>query len=277
MLSIIVLSSDGYSDCWIPFFTLLKTNFPDVDKNEIILSTNTKTFKFPDLKIKTITHGEKTAWSKRLKVCLKKAKNDIVLVMAEDMFLRSIIDVKKLKDFLALMKGADDIDHIRLLSTRDRTTIVKGSTYNDLDEIEQKSKLRFLYLPGLWKKNILLKYLVNYESPFISEKLGDTRSWIYKHRFYVVSSKRTDNDEQFYDCRPSGALFKGKWSNWVPALLKDYNVTIDFDKRGFETKEFAKTSRIKSKIELLKTPISTFRSFLSIIILFIKVKIFKVY
>ncbi len=276
MLSIIVLSSDGYSDCWIPFFKLFRKNFPDLDKYEIILSTNTKTFEYSGLKIKTITHGEKTAWSKRLKVCLKKAKNDIVLVMAEDLFLRSLIDVKKLNDFLVLMKGADDIDHIRLLSTRDRTK-VKGSAYDDLDEIEQKTKLRFLYLPGLWKKNILLKYLVNYESPFMSEKLGDARSWIYKHRFYAVSSKRRDNDEQFYDCRPSGALFKGKWSNWVPALLKEYDVHIDFDKRGFETKEFAKTSRIKSKIELLKTPISTFRSFLNIIILYIKVKIFKVY
>jgi len=271
MLSIIVLSSDGYSDCWIPFFKSIKKNFPEIEKHEILLSTNTKYFQYSDLNIKTLAHGKEVPWAKRLRLSLEQAKNDIVLILVEDLFLKSEINIKMFNEFLVLIKNSKKIDHIRLLSTRDRTK-TKPSEFNNLDEIEQKTKLRFIYLPGLWKKNILLKYIFDFENIFMSEKIGDFRSWIYKHKFYAVSSERKDNKEQFYDCRPSGGLFKGKWQKWVIPFFKENNIDIDFDKRGFLTKEFIKTSRKKSRLDLLRSPILTFRSFFSIIIIFIKTK-----
>lgn len=271
MLTIIVLSSDGYSDCWIPFFKSLKKNFPEIEKYKILLSTNTKSFNYPGLNIETLAHGANVAWSKRLKLSLEKAITNTVLILVEDLFLRSKMNHTMFNEFLLLINNSKKIDHIRLLSTRDRTR-TKKSEFKNLDEIEQKTKLRFIYLPGLWKKQTLLKYLVDYESIFVSERLGDIRSWIYKHKFYTVTSKRTDNNEQFYDCRPSGALFKGKWQKWVIPFLKENKIDIDFSKRGFITEEFIKTTRKKSKLNMLRNPISTFKSFSSLIILFIKTK-----
>ena len=51
MLSLVILSSDGYSDCWDPLFYTLKKYFPGIEKYEIILSTNTKSYSFPGLNI----------------------------------------------------------------------------------------------------------------------------------------------------------------------------------------------------------------------------------
>ena len=243
MLSIIVLSSDGYSDCWVPYFTLLKRNFKGVNNHEIILSSNTKTFDFQGLDIKMLTHGKDAAWSKRLKNCLKEASNDIVMVMAEDMFLRSPIDTEQLKAYIQLMLENEEIDHIRLLSARDRTK-TRHSKFDGLEEIEARTKLRFLYLPGLWKKNILTKYVMNFESPFISERLGDPRSWIYNHGFFAIPEPKDDRvPRNFYDCQHSGALFKGKWENWTQRYFKEDSMGIDFEKRGLVTPEFAKKNK----------------------------------
>lgn len=64
MISFIVLSYDGYADCWDPFFTLLKKYFPESKEFEIILSTTTKSYEFEGLNIKTLTHGNDAPWGK---------------------------------------------------------------------------------------------------------------------------------------------------------------------------------------------------------------------
>ncbi len=274
MLSIIVLSSDGYSDCWIPFFKFFKNNFPNLDEYEVILSTNTKDFTYDGLEIKVLKNGAETPWSKRLKMSIKEAAHDLVFVLAEDMVLRSPMDKKLFEQYLSQIRDNKEIDHIRMLSTFDRT-MVKKSPFEGLDEIEDKTKLRFLYLPAIWKKKVLMKYVVNYETPYMSERIGDYRSWIYKHGFYCVSKDYVDKNGEFYDSRQSGVLFKGKWANTVPALFEAHNIEVDFSKRGFVTPEFAKQSRIDSKRAVLMSPFSTLRSFLSVGLLYIKVKIFR--
>lgn len=269
MLSIIVLSSDGYSDCWDPLFMSLKKYFSGIEKYEIILSTNTKKYSYPGLDIISLTNGINTPWSKRLRDSLNIAKNEIVLVIVEDFILRSPIDVKVLNEFLLLMKKSDKIDYIRLLSTLKKIKS-KHSSHNYLDKIDYKTKLRFAYLPGLWKKKTLLKYVKDNESVFLSERLGDVRSWIYKDGFYTVSKEYIEKYGQFYDCAQSGMLFKGKWSHWVPPFFEKEGIKMDFSLRGLVTQEYRTKTRLKSKTEIFKNPISTLKSFLSILIIFLQ-------
>ncbi|MCK0131208.1 hypothetical protein MWU59_06780 [Flavobacteriaceae bacterium F08102] len=270
MLSIIVLSSDGYADCWYPFFYSLKKYFPLKNEYEIILSTNEKKYTHEGLEIKTINSGLTTPWSKRLKNCVQQAKYDLLFVLTEDFFIRSPLNVTMFEGFLNLLKEKSDVHHIRLLSTYDRTASIP-SEYPHLDLIDPKTKLRFLYLPGLWKRNVLAKYLFNYESVFMSEKIGDIRSTIYKDNFYAISRSYYKEHGQFYDCTPSGALFKGKWSKeWIVPFFKRENIDIDLSLRGFATLDFQKSTRLKNKIQLIKHPISTIRSFSSLLWLKIK-------
>lgn len=273
MISIIVLSSDGYSDCWDSFFSLLKINFPDIDKNEIILSTNNKDYENSLLKIRTIKHGD-IPWSKRLKVSLENSKNDIVLVLVEDFFLFSRIDKKILITLTSLITSTKEIDHIRLLYNKNKLKTIY-SKYEYLDEIVPISKHRFLFLPGLWKKNILLKYVVDYETPFMAEKIGNFKSWIYKDGFFAISKEHLKNRGEIFDCGTSGVIIKGKWENWIPERLKENNIKIDFSKRGFKTNETQKKSKKNIRKNMLINPILTLRSFLNVFTILLKEK-FKI-
>lgn len=272
MFSLIVLSSDGYSECWDPLFHLFKKNFEKINENEIILSTNTKDYSYPNLNINVLKHGKTTSWSKRLRLSLEKAKNDIVFVLVEDFFLTKKMDVDVFNQLLNQIKTNPKIDHVRLLLTRNRTETIP-SKKPFLDKIHKKASLRFTYLPGLWKKEVLLRYVKDYESPFMSERIGDYRSYVYNDGFYCVSKSYVQEKGELYVCPTSGAIFKGKWAKWVPDFLQSEGiVNIDYKNRGFADRDFRKTIRVKNKLNLLKDPINTTRSFLSLIKLHITKK-----
>lgn len=266
MLSIIVLSSDGYSDCWDPFFFLLKKNFPEAANYEIILSSNTKNFEYEGLHIKSLTHGEKTPWSKRLSLSLESASNNIVMVLVEDFFIFSRLNHNIFENLLNQIINNDQIDHIRLLYKLDEVK-TKRSEFQYLDEIISRTKYRFLYLPGLWSKSILRKYIVNFETPYMAEKMGDARSWVLNDSFYAVSVDYINNFGRLYDCPTSGAIIKGKWGKWLPEKLNQNGVSLDLNIRGFKDAQSNTKARNQILIGLLYSPISTIKSLFSILLL----------
>ncbi len=274
MLSIIVLSSDGYSDCWEPMFKSLKTYISDIGNYELLLSTNSKSYSYPGLNIKSLHNGD-DSFSKRVKKSLEIAKNDIVLLIIEDFFLRSKLDNILLKELVYLMKSEKNIDHIRLLCSSNKYK-TEPSAYAKLDNITEKTNHRFLYLPGLWKKEILQKYIVNFESPYMAEKMANQRSYIFKDGFYSISQEYIKEHGQFFNSGSSGAVYKGKWADWVREFFERLEINLDLNKRGFGSKEYNEMIRKKTLISLLKTPILTLRSAFNIIGLYVKVNFFRI-
>lgn len=270
MISLIVCSYDGYSDCWNPYFMLLKKYFPESDNFEIILSTTEiNDYKFEGFNIKVLAHGKDTPWGKRLKLSLAEAKYDIVMPMSEDYFLKSKVDIKKFEYFINLMSKNTQIDYIRILRYNVRWS-AKKSEFDFLEKIDAKTKHRFLLIPGIWKKKVLDRYVKDYENVFMSEKISGYRSWIRKDGFYSISAEFVEKCGQGYNTWNSGFVFKGKWVSWGIEFLKKEKLDIDFSKRGILTKEEMKKTRLKSKLAIFKSPVSSVQSFTSVIYLFLK-------
>ncbi len=269
MLSFIVLSSDGYSDCWDPFFDLFEKNFPNISDVEIILSSNTKRYNHKTLNIKSVTHSSKDSWSKRCKASLEKAKNDVVLPLSEDFFLLSKIDKTAFIELLNLMLGNDEIHHIRLLNVGNK---VKSSNFDRIDEITYDSNKRFIFSPGLWKKEVLLSYIADHENPWMAEKMGNIRSKIYKHNFYCVSKEYVDKNGQLYDTYFSGVIYKGKCPHYVVKFLKENGYTKILERGIISKAEMTEfKSNAKKNLILDFVPLSV--SFLNIFKIFVKQKI----
>lgn len=264
MLSIIVLSSDGYSDCWDPFFYLLHRNFPEALNFEIILSCNIKCYNYDGMNIKVLNHGLETPWSKRLKLSLDAAANDIVFVLVEDFFILSRMDISVFNNLLMMISTQKEIDHIRLLYKLGKVKTTE-SRYKFLDRIESRSKHRFLYLPGLWKKEVLRKYVTDFETPYMAEQMGDLRSMILDDGFFAISKSYLKKNGKLYDCPTSGAIIKGKWGKWLPERLEENDLDINLKLRGFKDKESNKKAKKEIYLYLLKNLGTTTRSFMSII------------
>ena len=89
-MKIVVLSCDKYEPCWKPFFTLLEKYYPK--HPECYLITETK--KCPYCKTININSD---IWSERFREGLKKIKDNEVLVMLDDFFIRQPVDVERIK------------------------------------------------------------------------------------------------------------------------------------------------------------------------------------
>jgi len=213
MFSFIVLSSDGYSDCWDPFFKQYEKYFPKISDSEIILSTNNKTYNHKTLNIKVLKHGNDLSWSERFMLSLEAAKYEIVLPLSEDFLLRSKVNEATFSAVLKMMMEEENIDHIRLL--RKDVYKTQKSNFAHLDAIDLKTKKRFIFSPGLWKKSVLKKYLLKHENPWMAEKMGDLRAKVYKDGFYCISKDYVENNGQLYDTFFSGVIYKGKCATYV--------------------------------------------------------------
>ncbi len=269
MLSFIVLSSDGYSDCWDPFFELFEKRFPNIHNLEIILSTNTKEYSYSNLNIKTIAHGENLPWSKRLRLSLEMAKNEIVLPLSEDFFLISKVDEIAFTKVLDSIIIEDEIDHIRLLNVGND---LEESKFELLDKITPNSKKRFLFSPGLWKKEILKKYINDNENPWLAERMGNFRSKIYQDGFYCISQDYVNSSGQLYDTYFSGVIYKGKCTHNTAPFLKNEGFN-EILKRGILTKAEAKEVKKKAKTDLIFDVVPMIKSLSNIVYLYFKEKI----
>src|SRR5574344_2008831 len=96
MLSVLVMSSDGYEDCWKPFSILYNKYFPNNYKTYIV--TETKDCSYFDTIKKT------GAWTKRLREALCELDSDYVLLMLDDYFIHDKVNVGRIESSLNILK-----------------------------------------------------------------------------------------------------------------------------------------------------------------------------
>jgi len=88
-MKIIVMSCDKYKACWKPFFTLLDKYWKNHPKAVLVCETEkcpySETINIPS-----------DSWTKRLREALKSIKDDEVLLMLDDFFIRKPVDVDRI-------------------------------------------------------------------------------------------------------------------------------------------------------------------------------------
>lgn len=88
-MKIIVMSCDKYKICWKPFFTLLNKYWKNHPTALLVCETEIcpycETINIPS-----------NSWTKRLKEALKGIKDEEVLLMLDDFFIRKPVDVERI-------------------------------------------------------------------------------------------------------------------------------------------------------------------------------------
>ena len=78
-ITVILTSSDRYSDAWMPFFRCWDTYCANLDF-PVVINSETKVFETDNPNITTYLGKKNMPWSKRLKNCLKTIKTEYVLL-----------------------------------------------------------------------------------------------------------------------------------------------------------------------------------------------------
>lgn len=245
--TLLVNTCDSYSDCWDGFFKLLKIQWPDFDM-DIVLNTESKSYSFEDLKIKTfqLCCNRRMPWGKRLVETLKRINTKYVLFALDDFYLDQPVLSEELEKCYKYMENDDRIAYFSFLPTEDANNM-KSSQYPGFERRPQKGEYRLNCQFALWNREYLISYIRPHESPWEWELYGSRRSARYTQEFYTISH----DAPPIFSYKNGEVIMRGRWYlSRVEPLIKKYDLKVDLTKR--EKYEDYVSNKHKHKRSLLR-------------------------
>jgi hypothetical protein len=257
-LTVLVNTSDGFEDCWQPFFTLFKRFWPDCPY-PIVLNTETKSPHIEGLNVRPSRVGlnmaQRLTWSECLARCLDDIDTPFVLYLQEDFFLEAPVQQHYIETFLEEMR-AGRADVIRLMECGGSGPW-KPTTNPLLWEVTQAAKYRIALQAVLWRKSTLRAHLRMHESPWQMEVFGSARARRIKDKVLCVNRDRFHGPgKEVFPYQPTGVV-KGQWERHiVEPLFLQHGIDVDFSKRGFYSA--GQTSRRAPLVKRLSDRVRSF-------------------
>ena len=234
-LTILVNTSDGFEDCWAPFFYLFNRYWPTCPY-PIVLNTETKAPRFAGLSIHPARVARnaptRLTWSECLSRCLDDITTPYVLYLQEDFFLEAAVQHATFETLLDEMR-AGRADVIRLMECGGSGPW-KPSAHPLLWEVDQHAQYRIALQAALWRKSTLHGHLRRHESPWQLEVFGSARARRIKDRVLCVNRDRFHGEgREIFPYRPTGVV-KGQWEQHIVVpLFARHGIAMDFSRRGF--------------------------------------------
>lgn len=238
-LTIIVHSTDKFSDCWEPFFKLMSSYWPGC-RYPILLNAETKSYAYPGLDIQAsrIAAGPADSWptwSESLLRCLNLVKTDIVLFMLDDFFINGPVDTDTLEFCIGLIrdKGYSNIT----LTEHGKNRPAIPSEDPRLLMVSPNARYRLSTSPALWRVEALRSYLRPEENGWQFEIFGSQRARRISDTFFIVDPKFLKNNREgvvpYFQARHDSGIVKGQWQRGIEDLFREHKITADFSIRGF--------------------------------------------
>ncbi len=261
--TILVNSSDGFEDCWLPFFKLFTIQWPQC-KNPVLLNTEFKSFDYPGLKLRAsksnaASPNRKLTWSECLINALGKVETPLILYLQEDYFFENKVNEEKINEFAAMMIANKAIKYIGLTPTGNSGPFTGYENNPDLCTVSHTANYRISTQAGLWQKETLLSYLRPEENGWMFEIFGTQRSKKRAELFLTVNREKYNPGKETIVNYTHTGIIKGRWHKAMPELFKKYGIETDFTKRGFyEAKPYI-LRKIETAGKLIKNPVQFLR------------------
>lgn len=234
--TLVVNSTDGYSDCWQPFFTLMDRYWPELD-SPVILNSETLEFKgrcnkrIITSRSSETTPGRQPTWTESLQHALALAPTDLVIYLQEDYFLHAPVQHELLFDLAHVMQERQ-ITYLSLV-TFGNSGPFKPADFDDrLWEVDQNDLYRISLQACMFSKTAMQPYFRRHEDPWMFEYYGNKRAHKQPDRFYTLN-RDLFHQNPILPYNPTGIQLK-KWRHDVVIdLFRKEGIEMDFSRRGF--------------------------------------------
>lgn len=262
--TILVNSSDGFEDCWSPFFTLFNKFWPNYD-GHIYLNTEFKGYFHEGLNIISTKSNandidRKLSWSECLINALNQIDTPFVLYMQEDYFVDKVVDNELIREFVEKMIKDKNIKYLGLTNFGNYPPFLNYEKDVRLKQVSQKSRYRISTQAGLWRKETLLSYLRKEENGWMFEIYGTLRARRRKELFLTLNNEVFVKNNNIINYVHTG-IIKSKWHQEIPLLFKKNGIVVDFHKRGFYKEKNVLLRKIETFRKLMKFPKIFFKNF----------------
>jgi hypothetical protein len=253
--TILVNSSDGFEDCWKPFFTLFKKYWPNCNAN-ILLNTENKNWQDSDLNIKcTQVQGKqekRLSWSECLIRALDQIDTPLILYFQEDYFIHQPVRNELIDSAVNHMMDNPEVKHIAL--TRHGSLGPYDSYHlKDFELIRQNASYRISTQAALWRVEALKAHLRSEENGWMFEIYG---TWRARNKVETFLTTRFDPDfgGAVIEYLHTG-IIKGKWLSEIQPIFALNGIEVDYTKRGFYKPKPNILRKMDLALKLLSRPI----------------------
>lgn len=247
---------DSYEDTWDPFFRLLGKYWPSIPMN-VYINTETKNY-VPTvvLPFDVVSCNTSTTipWSQRLLNVLDMIPEEYVFMVLDDFFLQSPVKDEYFDQLIKMLDVDYNIASIQLKAAR---LIQEGKKENIDDTTLRISEIdnngwKTHFVPTIWRKSILKKWLRKHETIWGFELYGSQRAriWKYKEKVLAVDSPVIFDYLWIDGC---SVIVNGKWlvSPEVDSFFPQNRIEVDLSKRGRITLEEYRSRTLKYTISKL--------------------------
>ena len=239
---ILVMSTDSFSDCWNPYFHLLKKYYPEFNNN-VYLFTESSHYSHNGFNIINLNYSnpgrrKKPTWTECFLDAMDQITEEIFLLWLDDLFLSSKVNEKVIDEFTGFMRK-QKIPYIGLGGNSG--PFHQSTISQKLTRIDDRASFRISLLPSLWNKSLMRKYLRKHENPWLLEVYGSKRSW-YSTELFYSSNNDLYGETSIVPYFPNRTgIIRGKWHPDVPGFFKKENIFIDFSVRGIHSTDKSKS------------------------------------
>ncbi len=252
--SVLVNSSDGFEDCWAPFFTLFQKYWPQC-RAPIYLNTENKVWQHPTLAIECTAvqrhEQQRLTWSECLIRALDSIHTPLVLYFQEDYFIHKPVRAPVIAAAVDLMLAHPEVKHIGLtqhgsFGPYDRYPI------DGFCQIRQKARYRISTQAGLWRTETLRSYLRPEENGWMFEIYG-TRRAQRRSECFLCADFDTRCGGPAIDYLHTG-IIKGKWLPAIPEIFAANGIVVEYSRRGFYQPKSPLLRKLEVARKLLEHP-----------------------
>lgn len=251
--TIVVNTCDAYSDVWELFFKAFEEYWKECDY-KIVLNTETFICNLSNV----ITHNFNEIstldnWGKRFKQTLQDIDSKFVIMLYDDFILEKNVNQVKIKQCIKWLDDKKNKDICAFYFIHSQNENIDDGKFEGFERLPLKADYKLNSAPALWRKDKLISFIEDNDSPWAWEYFGSYRAYNKESVFYSV--KKKDEDIYPYNYSMGGAIYRGKWvSSVVLPLVDKYKLDLDLSKRGLTEKVDGSNKRtLKWKIDFFKT------------------------
>lgn len=235
-VTILVNSCDKYEDAWIPFFKLLKIQWPDCPY-DIVLSTETKTFNCDCFDVRTVNSSPELSWSSRLKNVLNQIETEYVLFFLEDFFLLEKVQTDCFYAALKLMEENTNLSLVQFPSIEPNYVPCENADNSDFfQNVSFFKPYRAKVMVSLWRRADFECLIFENENPWICERETSIRSMACNKKI-VKQNYELSVPAFYYHINPENGygITGGKWlKNNKPFFESKGIVDVNYDNLGID-------------------------------------------
>jgi len=250
-LTIVINTCDDYSDVLEMFFGALEKWWPDCPY-PIVINTESKQYpqSYPAM-VHTFSNEQPgDDWGARLLATLAEIESEFVLMVYDDFVLEGCVDNDQIMEALRLLES--DCNTAVTYLIKMFAPLISNGNDRLFVPIKDKVEYRLNSAPGIWRREILMKYTSPGDSPWAWEVFGTYKTWGDGHSYYSINSEHSDVFP--YNYSKGGAIYRGKWvREVVEKAITNYELNIDWTKRGFSSEEINESRSLAWRIRFMRS------------------------